>query len=66
MFYICHYLNTYHHTIRQTCLICLHLSVLCIFNLHNSQHTLQYKIKLELIKKMQKYISLINRLKLKY
>jgi len=37
---IYHYLNTFHHTIRQTCLTCLHLSVLCIYNLHNNSNTL--------------------------
>jgi len=31
---------TFHHTIRQKCLTCLHLSVLCIYNLHNNYNTL--------------------------
>ena len=37
---IYHYLNTFHHTIRQTCHTSLHLSVLCIYNLHNNYNTL--------------------------
>jgi hypothetical protein len=40
IFNIYHYLNTFHHTIRQTCLKCLHLSVLCIYNLLNNYNTL--------------------------
>jgi hypothetical protein len=31
---------TFHHTIRQTCLTCLHLSVLCTYNLQNDYNTL--------------------------
>ncbi len=29
-------LKYFHHTTRQTCLTCLHLSVLCIYDLHNN------------------------------
>ncbi len=33
-------LNTFHHTIRQTCLTCLHISVLCIYYIHNNCNNL--------------------------
>jgi hypothetical protein len=40
IFNIYHYLNNFHHTIRQTCLTCLHLSMLCIYNLQNNYNYL--------------------------
>jgi hypothetical protein len=40
IFNIYHYLNTFHHKIRQTFLTSLHLSVLCMNNLHNNYNTI--------------------------